>query len=44
MPPSWQLSTHGGYYRVPGRWIAGAPVDRYGHHVAYDSLGRPHYF
>lgn len=44
MPPSWRVSPHGGYYRVPGRWIAGSPRDAYGRHLAYDSAGRPHYF
>ncbi len=44
MPPSWHLSANGGYYRAPGRWILGASRDRYGRHVAYDALGRPHYF
>ncbi|HEY2743734.1 MAG TPA: hypothetical protein VGL86_03895 [Polyangia bacterium] len=44
MPPSWHPSVHGGYYRVPGRWIAGSPRDAYGRHIAYDAAGRPHYF
>jgi hypothetical protein len=44
MPPSWQLHPNGGYYRVPGRWVAGPSRDAYGRHIAYDSNGRPHYF
>ena len=44
MPPSWHASVHGGWYRVPGRWVAGLPRDQYGRHLAYDSAGRPHYF
>ena len=44
MPPSWHLGANGLYYRAPGRWIPGAPRDAYGRHIAYDTLGRPHYF
>jgi hypothetical protein len=43
VPPSWSRSAHG-YYRVPGRWVAGPPYDRYGRRVYYDAFGRPHYF
>jgi WXXGXW repeat (2 copies) len=44
MPPSWRADGRGGWYRVPGRWVAGASRDAYGRHIAYDSYGRPHYF
>jgi YXWGXW repeat-containing protein len=44
MPPSWQPDGHGRYYRADGRWVAGVGRDAYGRHLAYDSLGRPHYF
>jgi hypothetical protein len=44
MPPSWHAAPSGGYYRVPGRWVAQPTTDAYGRHIAYDSLGRPHYF
>lgn len=44
MPPSWQPDGHGRWYRVPGRWLSGVARDPYGRHLAYDSLGRPHYF
>jgi hypothetical protein len=44
MPPSWQPDAHGRYFRVEGRWVAGVARDPYGRHLAYDSLGRPHYF
>jgi hypothetical protein len=44
MPPSWHPYPSGGYYRVPGRWVAGPSRDAYGRHIAYDSNGRPHYF
>jgi hypothetical protein len=45
VPPSWTGSPRG-YYRVPGRWIAGPSpsYDRYGRRVYYDAYGRPHYF
>jgi hypothetical protein len=44
MPPSWHAYPSGGYYRAPGRWVAGPNRDAYGRHIAYDSNGRPHYF
>lgn len=44
MPPSWRSDPNGGYYRVPGRWVVAPTRDAYGRHIAYDSLGRPHYF
>lgn len=44
MPPSWQPDGRNGFYRSQGRWVAGTPRDAYGRHMAYDSLGRPHYF
>jgi hypothetical protein len=44
MPPSWHADAHGGWYRMPGRWVNAPTRDAYGRHIAYDSLGRPHYF
>ena len=44
MPPSWHPYAGGGYYRVPGRWVAAPNQDAYGRHIAYDQSGRPHYF
>jgi hypothetical protein len=44
MPPQWRMSPSGSYYRVPGRWVAGTATDRFGRHLAYDSMGRPYYF
>ena len=44
MPPSWHAYPGGGWYRVPGRWVAGPNRDAYGRHIAYDQNGRPHYF
>jgi hypothetical protein len=44
MPPSWRNTGQAQWYRVPGRWVAGASRDASGRHIAYDSLGRPFYF
>lgn len=44
MPPSWHPATGGGYYRMPGHWVTAPTKDAWGRHIAYDSLGRPHYF